>query len=133
MRRFDCGKTFVRLVMMLNWRPGKKGIFSGSRTCPSSMISPVRISFAALSACSGFIRFPEPRSSPAPHFDGQRCVSFGGVQDWAARGAAERHKRPTIIETSLVFIGKKTSHKKAQKTQKTFVIFVPLRSEEHTS
>src|SRR5262245_2447549 len=68
---------------MLNWRPGKKGMAFGSRTCPNSMTSPVRMSFAALSTCSGFIKFPEPRSSPAPHFEGQRWFSAGGVQDCA--------------------------------------------------
>jgi hypothetical protein len=32
----------------------------------------------------------DPRSSPAPHFDGQRALSAGGFQVWA----------PAIVETN---------------------------------
>src|SRR5438093_13789592 len=99
MRRFDCGKTFVRLVRMLNERPGKRGIFAGSRTFPSYITSPVRINLAALSTCSGFIKFPEPRSSPAPHFDGQRWFSAGGTQDCpAATRAASKIAKSVIMD-----------------------------------
>src|SRR5438128_7732777 len=104
MRRFDCGKTFVRLVMMLNWRPGKKGIFSGSRTCPSSITSPVRISFDALSTCSGFMRFPEPRSSPAPHFEGQRWFSAGGFQDCAVATRATSRRGTTVVIRDRIIV-----------------------------
>src|SRR5205809_6160574 len=103
MRRFDCGKTFVRFVRMLNWRPGKKGMVAGSRTCPSSSTSPVRISFAALSTSSGFIRFPEPRSSPAPHFEGQRWLSAGGIQDCpVATRATSRSGTNVVIMDRII-------------------------------
>src|SRR5262245_66511688 len=44
------------------------------------MTSPVLISLTALSTVCGFMWLPEPRSSSAPHFDGQRWFSGGGVQ-----------------------------------------------------
>src|SRR5215831_19379301 len=47
--------------------------------------SPVLMSFAALSTVCGFMWLAAPRSSPAPHLDGQRALSAGGSQDgvWA--------------------------------------------------
>ena len=38
-------------------------------------------SLTASSTSAGFIRFAEPRSSPAPQFDGQRALSGGTVHD----------------------------------------------------
>jgi hypothetical protein len=41
-----------------------------------------------LSTVCGFWRLPEPRSSLAPHFDGQRWLGEGGVQDGVCAEAA---------------------------------------------
>src|SRR5436189_4163816 len=74
---------------MLNTRPSlmKASFGSGDSTAANSNTSPVRISLVALSTVSGFIQLPEPRWSPAPHRDGQRCAS-GGIchKDPAAGG-----------------------------------------------
>ena len=67
---------------MSNRRVPKKGIVEDS-TCPSSKVSPVRISRAARRTVSGFMWLPAPRSSPGPHFEGQRALSAGGCQDCA--------------------------------------------------
>src|SRR5215831_16705420 len=69
----------VRLTCTSKRRVPKNGIFALS-TYPSSMTSPVLISLTALSTVCGFMWLAEPRSSPAPHFDGQRWFSGGGVQ-----------------------------------------------------
>ena len=69
----------VRLTCTSKRRVPKNGMLAPS-TCPSSMTSPVLISLTALSTDCGFMWLPEPRSSPAPHFDGQRALSGGGVQ-----------------------------------------------------
>src|SRR5262249_43052113 len=69
----------VRLTCTSKRRVPKNGIFALS-TYPSSMTSPVLISLTALSTVCGFMWLPEPRSSSAPHFDGQRWFSGGGVQ-----------------------------------------------------
>src|SRR5437867_5996463 len=74
----------------------------GERTWPSSTTSPVRTSLAALSTESGFMWLAAPRSSPAPHFEGQRWLSEGGRQDgpWAAaveRPSAAITARPMTI------------------------------------
>src|SRR5216684_1409297 len=65
------------------------------------MTSPVLISLAALSTVCGFMWLPEPRSSPAPHFDGQRWLSGGGDQlgvcASAARVANSRGKAANVI------------------------------------
>jgi hypothetical protein len=45
------------------------------------MTSPDLTSFVAASTAAGFMWFIEPRSSAAPHFDGQRCEGSGGDQD----------------------------------------------------
>src|SRR5262245_6429181 len=60
----------------------------------SSMTSPVLISLTALSTVCGFIWFAAPRSSPAPHFEGQRALSAGGDHDgvWAPAVAAQTSK-----------------------------------------
>src|SRR5678815_5380206 len=87
---------------MLNCRPGKNAIVAGSRTCPNSMTSPVRISFAALSTCSGFIKFPDPRSSLAPHFEGQRWLSAGGFQDCALTTFATNSNTNSVIKGFMI-------------------------------
>ena len=69
----------VRLVCTSKRRVPKNGILSPS-TWPSSITSPVLISFAAFITAAGFMWFIEPRSSSAPHFDGQRWLSGGGDQ-----------------------------------------------------
>src|SRR3954463_11869210 len=53
-------------------------------TLPSSTTSPVRISFDADSTDSRVTRFAAPRSSAAPHLEGQRTSGAGGDQLWAA-------------------------------------------------
>src|SRR4029450_11620941 len=78
-RRLENSFINVRLMCTSKRRVPKNGIFVLS-TCPSSMTSPVLISLTALSTVCGFIWLAEPRSSPAPHFDGQRWLSGGGVQ-----------------------------------------------------
>src|SRR5258705_124759 len=82
----------VRLVCMLKMRVPKNGI-PGPRTWPSSITSPVLMSRAPRSTVSGFFMWlPEPRSSPAPHFDGQRWLSVGRFQTCApaARGTESK-------------------------------------------
>src|SRR5262245_49383168 len=69
----------VRLMWTSKRRVPKNGILSLS-TWPSSITSPVLISLTALSTVCGFMWLTEPRSSLAPHFDGQRWLSGGGVQ-----------------------------------------------------
>src|SRR5258705_10462618 len=59
-----------------------------SMTWPSSLTSPVLINRAALSTVCGFWGLPEPRSSLASHFDGQRWLGEGGVQDGVCAEAA---------------------------------------------
>src|SRR5215813_11218023 len=70
----------VRLTCILKVRPGDSGIWALS-AWPSSITSPVLISLMALSTLCGFMWLPAPRSSPAPHLEGQRVLSDGGVQD----------------------------------------------------
>src|SRR6266571_9103364 len=54
----------------------------GPSTWLSSITSPVLMSRAARSTFAGFFMWlPEPRSSPAPHFEGQRWLS-GGTFHW---------------------------------------------------
>src|SRR3954466_11795280 len=53
-------------------------------TLPSSTTSPVRMSFDADSTDSRVIRFAAPRSSAAPHLEGQRASGAGGDQVCAA-------------------------------------------------
>src|SRR4029077_3224161 len=81
-RRLDCGFTNVRLVCTSQRRVAEIGILSFS-TWPSSIVSPVLIRRTPFSSVSGIMWLPEPRSSPAPHFDGQRWLSAGGFHDWA--------------------------------------------------
>src|ERR1700722_20578938 len=46
------------------------------------------MSLAALSTVCGCMSVAAPRSSPAPHFDGQRALSGGGSQDGVCAAAA---------------------------------------------
>src|SRR5207302_304846 len=76
-RVFLPGFMNVRLVCRLKMRVPKKAI-PGPSTWLSSITSPVLMSRAPRKTVSGFfIWLPEPRSSPAPHFDGQRSLSGG--------------------------------------------------------
>src|SRR5438132_9423679 len=81
-RRFEGWFMKVRLVCTSKRRVPKNGIEADS-TWAMSITSPVRISRVARSTVSGFMWLPDPRSSPAPHFEGQRWFSAGGRQDWA--------------------------------------------------
>src|SRR6266568_982733 len=87
----------VRLVCRLKMRVPKNAM-PGPRTWPSSMTSPVLMSRAPRSTVSGFLMwFPEPRSSPAPHFDGQRWLSVGTFHcAKASTGAARRAIAVTV-------------------------------------
>ena len=69
----------MRLVWSSKRARGEAASWDSTR--PSSKISPVRISRAARRTVSGFMWLAAPRSSAAPHFEGQRCASAGGVQD----------------------------------------------------
>ena len=79
----------VRLVWTSKRRVPKNGILSFS-TCAISITSPVLISCVARSTAAGFMWLAEPRSSPAPHFEGQRWLSGGTVQVCASAGAYVR-------------------------------------------
>src|ERR1700674_717084 len=48
---------------------------------------------------SGFIKFPEPTSSFAPHFDGHRCASLGISHDCARSAATENPNASAKITT----------------------------------
>src|SRR5262245_24406581 len=75
-------------------------------TWPSSITSPVRISLVAASTDAGFMWLAEPRSSPAPHLEGQRSLSAGGFQVWApaVAGTISRAVRITnVFATFLMF------------------------------
>ena len=54
------------------------------------MTSPVLMSSLALRTASGFWWFIDPRTSLAPHFEGQRWLSAGGFQDCASALAVVR-------------------------------------------
>jgi hypothetical protein len=64
------------------------------------------MSFVAPSTVSGFMWLAEPRSSPAPHFDGQRSLSAGGFQVWApAMGDASiKTAAEAAIAAAVVFM-----------------------------
>ena len=65
---------------------------------PNSYTSPELMRPHARKTVSGDMRLPEPRSSPAPHFDGQRALSGGGCHDCAIVGGAEPIKAARHIE-----------------------------------
>ena len=77
----------VRLTCRLKLRAADNGICALS-TWPSSITSPVLMSLSALSTVAGFMWLAAPRSSPAPHFEGQRSLSAGGIQDGVCACAA---------------------------------------------
>src|SRR5215813_7909120 len=79
----------------------------------SSMTSPVLISLIALSTVCGFMWFAAPRSSPAPHFEGQRALSAGGDHDdvWAAAGAAQTSKLEMAKANRTRLIGSSRYHR----------------------
>jgi len=92
-RRLDGWFMNVRLMWTSKLRAPKNDMLA-FRTWPSSITSPVLISLTAFSTVLRPIRLAEPRSSPAPHFEGQRALSAGGDQVggwagacWAALGA----------------------------------------------
>src|SRR5215470_13815121 len=72
----------------------------GWSTWLNSITSPVLMSLAALSTLFGPMWLPEPRSSPAPHFEGQRALSGGGIQlgVWATADAAANNAATTMID-----------------------------------
>src|SRR6266446_4311569 len=76
--------TAVRLTCISYTRPAASGIWA-LRGWLSSITSPLLISLAALRTVCGFMWLAAPRSSPAPHLDGQRALSAGGSQEgvWA--------------------------------------------------
>src|SRR5215468_538662 len=81
----------VRFTCTSKRRVPENGM-SGPSTWASSVTSPVLISLTASSTACGFMRLPEPRWSPAPHFDGQRALSGGTVQD----AVCARQAVPTV-------------------------------------
>src|SRR6266480_3111260 len=93
----------VRLVCRLKMRVPKNAI-PGPSTWLSSITSPVLISRAPRSTTSGFFMWlPEPRSSPAPHFDGQRWLSGGTFHCAAAtNGTASKAAAMRFIVFPLV-------------------------------
>src|SRR5262249_60952146 len=104
-RRVEGWFTTVRLVCTLSCRVAEIGI-DWLRTWLSSTYSPVLMSCAALSTDAGFMWLPAPRSSVAPHFDGQRWLSVDGRQDgfWAAavdRPSATTTARHTVQQRCL--------------------------------
>src|SRR5215469_7258362 len=92
-------------VLRFMCRSNRREPISGNaaeRWNPSVKTSPVWISFAALSAISGFIKLPEPISSFAPHFEGQRCASLGISHDCAR---AIVHANPYISARTITRAG----------------------------
>src|SRR6266446_208142 len=89
--------TAVRLTCISYTRPAASGIWA-LRGWLSSIISPVLISLAALRTVCGFMWLAAPRSSPAPHLDGQRALSAGGNQDgvWAT-AASDRSRVASMV------------------------------------
>src|SRR5205809_5560993 len=81
-----------------------KKAMPGPSTWLSSITSPVLMSRAPRSTTSGFFMWlPEPRSSPAPHFDGQRWVSGGTFHCAAAtNGTASKAAAMRFILFPLV-------------------------------
>src|SRR6185369_6899582 len=71
---------------MLNWRPSlmKDSRVSGESRAPSSNTSPVLMSLAACATDCAVIMLGVPRWSSLPHLEGQRSLSGGICQPWAA-------------------------------------------------
>ena len=99
----------VRLVCTSKRRVPKNAILSFSG-CAISITSPLLMSCAARSTLAGFMWLPEPRSSAAPHFDGQRTDSAGTVHVCACDHGApkrdhEHHRQsecPHVLASALV-------------------------------
>jgi hypothetical protein len=68
--------------------------------------SPVLMRPAAFITLAGFMWLPEPRSSPAPHFDGHRSDSAGGDQLGLCANVAPLAKRavPTARPNAIRLI-----------------------------
>src|SRR6202165_5921885 len=62
------------------------------------------MSWTAFITDAGLMLLPAPRSSPAPHFDGQRSFSAGGDQVGACANAAP-HAVASAKETAAAPIG----------------------------
>src|ERR1700730_7411705 len=79
---------------------------SRPNTWLNSKVSPVLIRCAARSTLAGVMWLPEPRSSVAPHFDGQRSLGDGGCQLCAVASAlkAERPKTMTMARLFMAFL-----------------------------
>src|SRR5438552_15964178 len=92
----------VRLVCRLKIRVPKNAM-PGPRTWLSSITSPVLMSRAPRNTVSGFfIWFPEPRSSPAPHLEGQRWLSAGTFHCANASAGAARKAIAMAVRFMLV-------------------------------
>src|SRR6516162_6332600 len=76
---------------------------SRANTWLSSKVSPVLIRCAARSTLAGVMWLPEPRSSAAPHFEGQRSLGDGGCQLCAVASVAKT-QRPTTVTMARLFI-----------------------------
>src|SRR5882762_6089120 len=75
---------------------------SMARTRPSSTTSPDLMSREARITKSGVMRFAAPRSSPAPHFEGQRASGAGGLQVCAVAEAEKSSSSAAVAARSLV-------------------------------
>src|SRR5437773_3399129 len=91
----------VRLGCMFMMRGPKKGM-PGPSTWPSSITSPVLMSRAPRSTfCGFFMWLPEPRSSPAPHFEGQRWLSGGRFHCARATAGRDSSAAATVMRLML--------------------------------
>src|ERR1700720_1289671 len=104
-RWFAPNGPVVRFVCTSYCRPGLSGM-SRPNTWLSSKVSPVLIRCAARSTLAGVMWLPEPRSSAAPHFDGQRSLGDGGCQLCAMASAlkTERPKTMTMARLFMAFL-----------------------------
>src|SRR5829696_2191935 len=102
-RRFEGWFMKVRLMCTSKRRVPKNGILSES-TWPSSITSPVLMSFAAFITAAAVWRFIEPRSSVAPHLNGQRWLSGGGDQvgAWARAAVAANSDPPSAAARAFM-------------------------------
>src|SRR5215510_12119965 len=75
-------------------------------TWASSIISPVLTSLSALSTDCGLTWLAAPRSSPAPHFDGQRSLSAGGNHDgvWALTASVLKRSVESANASPICFM-----------------------------
>src|SRR5258706_4681504 len=83
--------------------PREKNGMPGPRAWPSSIPPLVLMSRAPRSTVSAFFMWlPEPRSSPAPHFDGQRWLSAGRFQTCAPAARGMESKATEIAMRFMV-------------------------------